>query len=231
MKKEEIQDQIEEFETKLTDRRIGLLKDLASKRSRHFAMVLEDLYDPHNISAVIRTSEVFGFQDVHIIEEENPFRIAKSILKGSFKWMNLFRYKKRQTAMDHLKSKGYQIAVASTNTDKTIDQLDLSKPTAFYLGAEKRGNHPETLEQADVHFILPQYGLTESMNVSVAAGVLMTHLEIKMRQDGREKYCLNEDEQQEILLEWYDRHRNGVENNHPLQDVEDIEKKPNGGKG
>ncbi len=231
MKKEEIQKQIKAFEDQLTERRIGLLRNLAANRSRHFTMVLEDLYDPHNISAVIRTSEVFGFQDVHIIEEENPFRIAKSILKGSFKWMNLFRYKQRASAMAHLRAKGYRIAVASTNTNQTIDQLDLSIPTAFYLGAEKRGNHPDTLEQADVHFILPQYGLTESMNVSVAAGVLMTHLEMFMRQNGRSNFCLSHDQQEEILLEWYDRHVNGIDKNHPLEDVPNVERIPNGGKG
>lgn len=227
---QDIQKQIAQFESQLTARRVGLLRGLAAQRSRHFTMVLEDLYDPHNISAVIRTSEVFGFQDVHIIEEENPFRIAKSILKGSFKWMNLFRYKQRASAMANLKAKGYRIAVASTNTDKTIDELDLSIPTAFYLGAEKRGNHPDTLEQADVHFILPQYGLTESMNVSVAAGCLMTHLEMFMRKEGRANFCLNQEEQDKILLEWYDRHVNGLENNNPLLDVPNLERIPNGGK-
>ncbi len=212
--------EIEEFEKKFTERRVQLLRELASKRTRHFTMVMEDLYDPHNMSAVIRTSEVFGMQDVHIIEEENAFKIAKAILKGSFKWMNLFRYKHRETAMKDLRKKGYRIAVASTNTDNTLEDIDLSIPTAFYLGAESRGNHPDTLRDADVHFKLPQFGLTESLNVSVAAGCLMTRLEMFLDKEGRENFTLNEEQQTLILHEWYDRHLNGIGENNPLKDVE-----------
>jgi tRNA (guanosine-2'-O-)-methyltransferase len=212
----EICDDIASLEARLTPRRVQLLRELAAKRSRFYCMVLEDLVDPHNISAVIRTSEVFGLQDVHIIEEVNAYEINKSVLKGSFKWMNLYRYKQRSTCMDLLKSKGYQIAVASTNTSTPIYEIDLDKPTAFYMGSERFGNHPETLEKADVHFILPQYGITESMNVSVAAGVLMTHLECHMRAKSREQFCLNSFEQEKILLEWYKRHVYGTEISSPV---------------
>lgn len=131
-------------------------------------MVLEDLFDPHNISAVIRTAEVFGLEDVHVIEEVNPYKVNKSILKGSIKWMNIYLHKKRMACMEHLRKKGYRIAVASTNTNNSVLDLDLSQPTAFYLGSEFTGNHPDTLAAADCEFKLPQYGITESMNVSVA---------------------------------------------------------------
>ncbi|MGL1935796.1 MAG: RNA methyltransferase [Fibrobacterales bacterium] len=212
---------LKEYGDKLTERRITLLNQALQQRTRHFTLVLEDLFDPHNISALIRTSEVYGLQDVHVIEEENPYRISKSVLKGSFKWLNLYKYKQRTRCMESLRAKGYQIAVASTNTDKTIDQLDLSVPTAFYMGAEFRGNHPETLEEADVHFILPQYGLTESMNVSVAGGVLMTYLDVYLRQEERRaQYGLSEEEKKELQFDWYERCCFGIERNSPLTQVE-----------
>lgn len=215
---EELQKKIDALGEPLTEHRKELLGKALQQRTRHFAMVLEDLYDPHNISAVIRTSEVFGLQDVHIIEEANSYRINKSVLKGSFKWLNLYRYKSRQLAMQRLRAQGYRIAVASTNHSVPIQELDLSIPTAFYLGAELQGNHPDTLAAADVAFILPQYGITESMNVSVAAGVLMSYLNQYFLQHGRENFTLSEDEKQRLLFDWYERSRFGIEANSPLRD-------------
>lgn len=212
---------LEEYKGKLTERRQELFQSVLAKRTRHFTMVLEDLFDPHNISAVIRTSEVYGLQDVHIIEEENAYRVNKSVLKGSFKWMSLYKYKKRARCMQELRNRGYKIAVASTNTENSVLDLDLSTPTAFYLGAEFRGNHPETLEKADVHFKLPQYGITESFNVSVAAGVLMTYLDVWMQKQGRESIVLSGEEKDKLLLDWYERSVFGVERNSPLTQFED----------
>jgi tRNA (guanosine-2'-O-)-methyltransferase len=205
---------------KLTEERRTKLNNTIDQRTRFFTMVLEDLKDPHNISAVIRTSEVFGLQDVHIIEEINSYNISKAILKGSFKWLSLYRYKKRATCMDYLRKKGYQIAVASTNTEQTIYDLDYSKPTAFYMGSESLGNHPDTLKQADVHFKIPQYGLTESMNVSVCAGVLMSTLNQWMLRKGREHYSLSEKEKQDLRGAFYERSARGVEWNSPVTFME-----------
>lgn len=213
-------EEIAEMETKMTDRRVGLLRGILAQRTRHFTMVLEDFYDPHNISAVVRTSEVFGFQDVHVIEEVNPYKVNKSVMKGSVKWMSLYRYQKRQKCMDHLKQAGYKIAVASTNTDQTLDMIDLSTPTAFYLGTEGAGNHPDTLAQADIEFKLPQYGITESMNVSVAAGCLMTNLELYLRKEGREKFTLNDEVSTQLLHEWYSRHLEGFEEHPVITDID-----------
>lgn len=214
---ERIEALFQSYHERVTDRRRELLERVSSLRTRHFCMVLEDLFDPHNISALIRTAEVYGLQDVHIIEEENPYKVNKSVLKGSFKWMTLNVYKKRATCLKTLREKGYQIAVASTNTTKTILELDLSKPTAFYMGAEFRGNHPDTLAAADVEFILPQYGITESMNVSVAGGVLMTYLDVYMQKVGRQTLTLSPADREQLLLDWYERHIYGVEKNSPIQ--------------
>jgi len=212
---------LEELLRQVTERRRTLLTKTAANRTRHFCMVLEDLFDPHNISAVIRTSEVFGLQDVHIIEQENAYNVNKSILKGSYKWMSLYLYKKRMLCMSKLREKGYKIAVASTNTTNSVLDLDLHQPIAFYLGSEFHGNHPDTLAAADYEFKLPQYGITESFNVSVAAGVLMTYLDVFMQQDGREKYLLSQEERNELLRNWLDRHVNGIKNNSPIARIDE----------
>ena len=123
--------------------------------------------------------------------------------------------------MANLKAKGYKIAVASTNTENSVLDLNLDQPTAFYLGSEFHGNHPDTLAAADYEFKLPQYGITESMNVSVAAGVLMTYLDVFMQKKGREQYSLSKEEQNALLIDWLDRHINGAENNSPIQRIDD----------
>jgi tRNA (guanosine-2'-O-)-methyltransferase len=203
----------------LTEHRQQLFAKTAALRTKHFCLVLEDFFDPHNISAVIRTSEVYGLQNVHIIETDNPYKVNKAILKGSLKWLNVFLYKKRESCMENLKNKGYVIAVANTHAAKTVLDLDLSKPTAFYLGAELRGNHPDTVKYADCNFILPQYGFTESLNVSVAAGVLLTYLNMYMQSIGRENFSLPKEEQEALILKWRNRHLFGNENFSPIERI------------
>jgi tRNA (guanosine-2'-O-)-methyltransferase len=209
----------EDLATRMTEERLAKLERVLSQRTRHFAMVLEDLTDPHNISAIIRTSEVYGLQDVHIIEELHPWRINKSVLKGSFKWLDLYRWKRRQTCYENLRARGYQIAVASTNTSTMIHEVNLSRPTAFYMGSEFEGNHPDTLAHADVAFMLPQYGITESMNVSVAAGVLMTYMDGWMRaHGGRDAFALQGEEQSKLRRDWFLRQVFGIDANSPLHE-------------
>ena len=112
---ENVKEDLESLMARVTERRRELLTGVVNRRTRHFCMVLEDLFDPHNISAVIRTAEVFGLQDVHVIEEDNAYSVNKSILKGSYKWMSIYLYKKRMLCMEKLRAKGYRIAVASTS--------------------------------------------------------------------------------------------------------------------
>ncbi len=201
---------------KLTEARRALLRKVVSDRTRHFAMVLEDLKDPHNISAVIRTSEVFGLQDVHVINEVNPYRVTRSVLKGSYKWLDIHCHARRAGCFDALKARGYRIAVASTNHSESLFDMDLSVPTAFYLGSEVMGNHPETLARADVRFRIPQHGLTESLNVSVCAGVILATLDRFLREEGRGRFALNPAERAALLATFYERSAAGIDRSSPV---------------
>ncbi len=211
-----VRDAIQTYGAKLTDARRALLHKVVSERTRHFAMVLEDLKDPHNISAVIRTSEVFGLQDVHVINEVNPYRVTKSVLKGSYKWLDIHCHARRMGCFDALKAKGYRIAVASTNHSQSLFDLDLSIPTAFYLGSEVMGNHPETLARADVRFIIPQHGLTESLNVSVCAGVILATVDRFLREQGRDRFGLSPEDRSALLATYYERSAVGIDRNSPV---------------
>jgi tRNA (guanosine-2'-O-)-methyltransferase len=209
------------FGERLSEGRRQLLKQIVSQRLRHFTLVLEDLKDPHNISAVIRTCEVFGLQDVHVINEVNPYRVGKSVLKGSYKWLDIHCYARRLRCLEEMRARGYRIAVASTAATEYLDEMDLSQPTAFYLGSEAMGNHPETLAHADIHFKIRQYGLTESMNVSVCGGVLMATLERWLKDHGREKFALSPLDQDRLLADFYERSSMGIEQNSPLHLIDD----------
>lgn len=216
-----VRDPLDKYAFKITEHRRELLKRVVDQRIRHFTLVLEDLKDPHNISAVIRTSEVFGFQDVHVISEVNPYRVGRSVLKGSYKWLDIFSYSKRARCLSGLKEKGYRIAVASTSeTSVPFDEIDLSHPTAFYLGSETMGNHPDTLAAADVRFRIPQYGLTESMNVSVCAGVLVANLDRWLKANGREKFRLSQADREALLAAFYERSAVGVDRNSPIHFID-----------
>ena len=207
---------LQRYGVKLTEARRALLRRVVDARTRQFTMVLEDLKDPHNISAVIRTSEVFGLQDVHVINEVNPYRVTKSVLKGSYKWLDIHCHARRMGCFDMLKQKGYRIAVASTNHSQSLFDLDLSIPTAFYLGSEVMGNHPDTLARADVNFIIPQHGLTESLNVSVCAGVILATIDRFLRDQGRARFGLSPEDRAALLATFYERSATGIDRNSPV---------------
>jgi tRNA (guanosine-2'-O-)-methyltransferase len=207
---------IQSYGAKLTESRRELLRGVVEARTRHFAMVLEDLKDPHNISAVIRTSEVFGLQDVHVINEVNPYRVTRSVLKGSYKWLDIHCHARRMGCFDALKARGYRIAVASTNHSESLFDLDLSVPTAFYLGSEVMGNHPDTLARADVRFRIPQHGLTESLNVSVCAGVILATVDRFLRDKGRDRFGLSPEDRSALLATFYERSAVGIDRNSPV---------------
>jgi tRNA (guanosine-2'-O-)-methyltransferase len=218
---EDVRALLEKYGYKLTPHRRELLQKVVDQRVRHFTMVLEDLKDPHNISAVIRTCEVFGFQDVHVINEVNPYKVGRSVLKGSYKWLDIHCYSKRVRCLQGLKDKGYKIAVASTSSASiSLDEIDLSHPTAFYLGSETMGNHPDTLAAADIRFKIPQYGLTESMNVSVCAGVLVANLDRWLKDHGRENFRLSDADRESLLATFYERSAVGVDRNSPIHFID-----------
>jgi tRNA (guanosine-2'-O-)-methyltransferase len=218
---DDIAHRLTHFGDRLTEGRRDLLKSVVAQRMRHFTLVLEDLKDPHNISAVIRTSEVFGMQDVHVINEVNPYRVGPSVLKGSYKWLDIHCYARRRRCLEDLRTKGYRIAVASTAASQYLDEMDLTQPTAFYLGSEAMGNHPETLAAADLKFKIRQYGLTESMNVSVCGGVLMATLERWVKDRGRHHFTLGQAEQMALLADFYERSVMGISHNSPLHLIDD----------
>lgn len=182
----------------LTPRRKALFEKILAQRTRHFTVVAEDVFQLHNASAVMRSCEVFGIQDMHVIEARFKDRVDSEIAMGSQKWVNLYRHKGTQECIDSLRANGYQIVATTPHNDSQyLQAFDVSKKSAFFFGQEKYGLSPEVLKQADSYLKIPMHGFTESLNISVSAAIILQSLVTKMRAEDIE-WQLTQEERIEI---------------------------------
>ncbi len=175
-------------------------------RTRHITVVLEDLYQPHNASAVLRSCDIFGIQDIHIIENKNAYTVNKDIALGAPKWLNLHKYRKEENnsldCIHKLKKQGYKI-VATTPHEKdcNLEDLTIDKPLALFFGTELTGISDTIREQADEFIKIPMYGFTESFNISVSAALCLHTLKEKLHKSNI-NWHLSNAEKEELLLRW-----------------------------
>lgn len=161
----------------LSRRRLARINEVLERRTRNVTLLLEDLYDPHNAAACIRTAEAFGLQEVHIVERTTKFQSARGVSVGAEKWVDLFRYPTPEQAVESLKSRGFFLAGASLAAGTTpLTQVDFTRPTAILLGAEHAGLSNFLHDACDTLFHIPMLGFTQSFNVSVAAGIILYHV-------------------------------------------------------
>lgn len=191
----------------VTEERLAQFKKVLNQRTRYLSVALEDIYQPQNASAVLRTMDCFGVQDVHIVENQNEYRINPDVALGASKWLTMTYYNKQaentMEAIAYLKKQNYRI-VATTPHEEDVDlpDFDLSKGKAvLFFGTEMRGVSDKVLEAADEYLKIPMYGFTESFNISVSAAITLYELTSRLR--GSEiEWRLTEREQMELLLEW-----------------------------
>ena len=193
----------------VTEKRKNTFKNILLNRTRHFTVVLEDIFQQHNSSAVIRSCDVFGIQDIHIIENKYHSKVSKHVAKGSQKWLNLNNYKEdknnTKNCLTRLKNEGYQIIATSPhNNTCTLHDLDISKKSAFIFGVEKSGVSEEVLINSDEILTIPMVGFTESLNISVAAAIILENLTNKLRNSNYE-WRLSEKEQEIIYANWLEK--------------------------
>ncbi|WP_340113226.1 TrmH family RNA methyltransferase [Maribellus mangrovi] len=192
----------------LTPQRQDLFNKVLEMRTRYLTVVLEDIYQPQNASAVLRTCDCFGLQDVHIIENRNTFEVNREVSLGSSKWLSLKKYNEKEQnslqAIKHLKAQGYRIVATTPHTnDQQLHDFDVSKgKAALVFGSELPGITSRIMNEADEFLKIPMYGFTESFNISVSAAIILHHLTLKMRQDERINWQLSDTEKDEIKLEW-----------------------------
>lgn len=173
---------LEYLESFLTENRVERFKEVLSNRTKHFTVVAEDVYQLHNTSAVMRSCEVFGVQDLCVIEQKFGKRIDKEIALGAEKWVDIHRYSSIPSTLEEIRSKGYQIVATTPHVEANhLEDFDITKPSAIFFGTEKNGLSPEIIEQADAYIKIPMVGFTESLNISVSAAIIIQNLTTRLR--------------------------------------------------
>lgn len=193
---------LEYLETFITESRKEGFQRILANRTKHFTVVCEDVYQLHNTSAVMRSCEVFGIQELHVVEYRFGKKIDKEIALGAEKWVDIHRYSTNQDCIQDLREKGYQIiATTPHENDCMLEDFDISKPSAIFFGTERNGLSEEVLQQADGFLKIPMVGFTESLNISVSAAIILQNLSTRLRHSDI-KWQLTEAELLEKRIDW-----------------------------
>lgn len=194
----------------LEPRRVQRMYDVLQQRTRHITVVLEDLHHEHNISAVARSAECFGIQDLYIVEANNQYSMSTGVSRGSTDWLTLHRYHQAgapnmQRCAQDLKQRGYTLVGTSPHTERTLADISLDTPIALVFGTELTGMSDHAYQAVDYTVKVPMYGFTESFNVSVTVAVCLYDLTTRLRAH-KTSWQLSEQEQDELLLTWLRSH-------------------------
>lgn len=190
------------LESYLSEKRLIRFNEVLSQRTKHFTVATEDVYQLHNTSAVMRSCDVFGIQEINIIEEQNTKQIDREIAMGSQKWVDLNRYNSVKNCIQDLKQKGYQIVATTPHiNDCLLQDFDVTKKSCFFFGRETEGLSDEVINQADSFLKIPMVGFTESLNISVSAAIILQQVTTKLKETDID-WQLSEAEKNEKKLDW-----------------------------
>ena len=204
------EDLIHFIETVMVEDRIKLIDKNVNERTKYVTVVLENIFQPQNASAVMRSCDCFGVQNLHVIENSNKYQLNPDVVMGSSKWVDLKRYNSKEEntldAINSLKKEGYRIVATTPHTnDILLPDFDLTKgKAAFFFGTELTGLSDIVMENADEFVKIPMYGFTESFNISVSASLVLNHLASALRRSDVD-WELTDKEKMDLKLEWYKR--------------------------
>lgn len=190
------------LESIITENRRDKFIDVLSRRTKHFTIAIEDVFQLHNTSAVMRSCEIFGIQELNVIEEKYGKAIDKEIAMGAQKWVDVNQYNSTTACVDALKDKGYRIIATTPHKESCfLEDFDITKPAAFFFGTERLGLSEEVMNRADGFLKIPMFGLTESINVSSSAAIIIQNLSSRLRNSDI-KWQLTEEEMLEKRIDW-----------------------------
>ena len=203
-----IEEQVRYLRDFVVDDKNALFDRLIQERTDYVTVVMEDLYQSHNQSAVMRSADCYGIQDVHLIENRNHYDSTSTVSQGAREWLTIHRHRELEdntpVALAELKAAGYRIIATTPHSDDVlVDDLDIAKgKMAFILGTELTGVSDTVLEQADEFVKVPMYGFTESLNVSVCGAIIMYSVMQRLRRSEID-WHLTEERKYEVLFQWY----------------------------
>jgi len=202
-----------EFYKIITPNKQEMFDRIAAERTRHLTVVMENIYQEHNASAVLRSCDCFGLQELHVIEKDNEYKIQRDIALGAGRWVDMHTYddghEVTRDCILGLREKGYKIVATTPHTDsQTIHTLNLDQPVALVFGTERRGISEEVVELADEFVKIPMYGFTESFNISVSVAIVLNTLRQRLEQSDL-PWKLDEQEQILLKIDWCTKILNG----------------------
>lgn len=192
----------EYLQTYLTRRRRALFKEVLDNRTRHFTVATEDVYQLHNTSAVVRSCDIFGIQDLHVVEDRKGKRVDRQIAMGAQKWVDLHRHNSVEECVEALRGQGYRIVATTPHAPTvTLEEFLVGEKAAFFFGREDTGLSRKVIELSDERLGIPMYGFTESLNISVAAAIVLQQLVNRLRKS-EVHWRLSDSCRREIEEEW-----------------------------
>lgn len=158
-----------------TEQRLQKITEAATARQFSLRVVMENIHDPHNVSAVFRTCDAVGVPMVSLLYTFESFpRISKTSSSSANKWIDLEKFNDTKICFDELRNKGFKIYASMLNPKAVnLYEIDLTQKIALVFGNEKRGVSQEAEKLADETFYIPMHGMIQSLNVSVAAAVTL----------------------------------------------------------
>lgn len=201
---EELLEYLQKF---VTGRRIELFDRILDMRTKFITLALEDIYQSNNASAVLRTCDCFGIQDVHVIENRNEYLLNTEVSLGAEKWLDIYKYSSEEhnslSALKNLKEQGYRIVATTPHRDDVLlRDFDIEKgKVAVFFGTELSGLSDSILQNADEFLKIPIYGFSESYNISVSAALILQVLVHKLH-NSEINWKISTEEKNRIKLEW-----------------------------
>jgi len=159
----------------LVEGRRERIDEIVDARLGGLTLLIENLHDPHNGAAVLRSAEAFGIQTVHVIEAAQRFRFSSDVSQGCEKWLDVERHATLSAACDRLRGAGFALYAAVPGADVTLFELDFARPAAVVVGNEHAGLTDAAMASADRRFTIPMPGMTRSLNLSVASALVAFH--------------------------------------------------------
>ncbi len=192
----------------MTAERYERMQAVLENRTRYISVILEDIYQPHNASAVLRSCDCYGVQQVFTVESRNKLDVSSGVTMKAHQWLTLNRFRGEENSLKEciteVKKRGYLVAATTPHTnDMLLDELPIDRPVALMFGAEKEGLTPEAKSLADCCVRIPMFGFSESLNLSVSAAISLYEISRRVRKEiPEDKRRLSDTEKAELLYEW-----------------------------
>jgi tRNA (guanosine-2'-O-)-methyltransferase len=204
---------LEEFYKIITPNKQNMFDRLAAERTKHMTVVLENVYQEHNASAILRTCDCFGIQELHVIEKDNQYKVQRDIALGAGRWVDMYNFNLGEEpeidCVRKLKNQGYRIVATTPHTnDFTLNDLPIDQPFALIFGTERKGISDEMKNLADDFVSIPMYGFTESFNVSVSVALTLQMLRHRLELSEL-MWKLSTQEQTLLKIKWCTKILNG----------------------